>query len=64
MHCVKFQEMVTEKTFVSRIFKKELQVKNDIPDLKVELILVDTSDSSKDVYIDQLLIEKQIAKCV
>lgn len=62
VHCIKFQEMVMEKAFVSVIHSKQIQWKDDIPSLFLELTLIDTRDSSNDVYIHELLVEKKIAK--
>lgn len=62
VHCIKFQEMVMEKPFVSVIHSKQIQWKDDIPSLFLELTLIDTRDSSNDIYIHELLVEKKIAK--
>ena len=54
--------MVTEKSFVSIIHRKETQYKDSIPNLFLELTLIDTRDSLNDIYIHELLVEKKIAK--
>lgn len=65
IHCIKFQDIVKEKSFVSVIHKKQFkQVEDGIPSLHLELCLIDTSDSIKDVYIHELLVQKNIAVCL
>ncbi|GBN00121.1 hypothetical protein AVEN_77418-1, partial [Araneus ventricosus] len=60
-HCIQFKEMVTEKMFVAIVQNRELRDESD-SSVKVELILIDTSKPDKDVYIHELLIEKEMAR--
>ncbi|KAF8792258.1 Tudor domain-containing protein 7A [Argiope bruennichi] len=60
-HCIQFKNMVTEKMFVAIVQNKDLIDESD-SSVKVELILIDTSTPDKDIYIHELLIEKEMAR--
>ncbi|CAL1271623.1 unnamed protein product [Larinioides sclopetarius] len=60
-HCIQFKEMVTEKMFVAVVQNRELREDSD-SSVKVELVLIDTSKADKDIYIHELLIEKEMAR--
>lgn len=59
--CIKFKNMVTEKKFWAIVQNRERRDELDSSG-RVEMMLIDTNDKTKDFYIHELLIEMGMAR--
>lgn len=64
LHCMYFKQLVEGKEFVSVIKKKVQDRSTGLNGEKISLILIDTSDPDKDVYIDKILQDAEIINLV